>query len=401
MRHRPQKKMNKKELAEIKKNFSEGSGLLTLNHILSAYVDAGKNIHCKSSRFHSIIPEDEGAVLMETLKKVLSGSIGKGLVEYAFPNEAYEEGGAQNTLYSLLRSKLKEDEATEIFLSRIVDNLEYESAYAIITGFCSYSILSRDRNDETSDVSDYEYNFILTAICPVNTGDDGLVVDSFNDAIFKKSNTEMVVSRAPTDGFLYPVFSDRNPDVNHVLSFTKTPNKPNVSMVNDVLGCEFVMSAQNEKETFQQVISDIVGDELDYTVITQVNEKIQDVIEQSKHETEPVVIDDIKLRSILTDVGVSEERLEALGVVYEESVGKGGLKASNLVETKTVIATPDITVNIKKGAADKVRTSVIQGRRCLVIDLDDPSVVINGLATTLGFPQSQLHTPEEKVLQPV
>ena len=149
------------------------------------------------------------------------------------------------------------------------------------------------------------------------------------------------------------------------------------------------MSAQNEKEKFQQVISSVVGNDLDYTVITKVNEKIQEVIEQSKHETELAVIDDRKLRTILSDAGVSDEKLESLSAVYQDTVGKAGLTASNLVETKTVVATPEITINIKNGATDKIRTSVIQGRKCLIIDLDDPSITINGLSTSLGFSELQ------------
>ena len=62
------------------------------------------------------------------------------------------------------------------------------------------------------------------------------------------------------------------------------------------------------------------------------------------------------------------------------------LTATNLVNTKTVIALPEITVNISKDATDKVRTSLVGGRRCLVIDIDDPNVVINGLPTTIDIP---------------
>ena len=58
-------------------------------------------------------------------------------------------------------------------------------------------------------------------------------------------------------------------------------------------------------------------------------------------------------------------------------------KAANLVETKTVLTSPGITVNIKPSAADKVRTSVVGGRRCLLIDLDDPTIEINGLPVRL------------------
>ena len=64
------------------------------------------------------------------------------------------------------------------------------------------------------------------------------------------------------------------------------------------------------------------------------------------------------------------------------------MTATNLVTPKTVIALPDITVNISKEATDKVRTSLIGGRRCLVIDLDDPNVVINGLATTIDIAET-------------
>lgn len=55
--------MNKKEVAEIKKNFTDSSGFFTLNHIVSAYVDPHKNVRCKDNKLYALIPEDEGAVI--------------------------------------------------------------------------------------------------------------------------------------------------------------------------------------------------------------------------------------------------------------------------------------------------------------------------------------------------
>ena len=52
------------------------------------------------------------------------------------------------------------------------------------------------------------------------------------------------------------------------------------------------------------------------------------------------------------------------------------------METKTVLSVPEITVNISKDGTDKVRTTVIQGKKCLIIDLDDPSVLVNGIETS-------------------
>lgn len=375
--------MNKKELAEIKKNFSDTSGFFTLNRVVTVYIDPQKNVRCKTNRLYSLIPEEEGSVLMESLSKIFRGSLGKGLLEYSFPNAEYEEDGAQKILYDAMKTKLTDEAAADKLIVRIVNNLTYEAAYTIILGHCSYSIMSKDRNDESLDNAADEYNFIVAAICPANTSDDGLMFDSETNTIVKKANTDLIISREPTDGFFFPVFSDRAPDVNSVMYFTKSPKKPNISCIDDVLGCEFIMSAHGEKETFQAVLNDVAGDELNYTVITQVNEKLRELVANSKNETELPVLDGNKMYNILSDSGISDERLEALPAIYKNKVGDGVLTATNLVENKTTLSTPEITVNISKDATDKVRTTVVDGRRCLIIDLDDPAIQINGMTTRI------------------
>ena len=89
--------MNKKELSELKKNFSANSDLFVLNRIATAFVDTEKEIHNIQLRPYHGIPSDESECLMNTLKRVLAGTLGKGLLEYEFPKEAYEEGGSQAT----------------------------------------------------------------------------------------------------------------------------------------------------------------------------------------------------------------------------------------------------------------------------------------------------------------
>ncbi len=373
--------MNKKELAEIKKNFGEHSGLFTLNRVQTAYIDTQKNVLFQSNELYSITPEEIGAVLMESLSKIFKGNLGKGLLEYPFPREQYDEGGSQKVLWEAVRTKLADENACAALMQRIINNLAYEPAYTLIIGHCSYSIMSRDRNGDDLDSAADEYNFIVCAVCPAITNDDGLMFDG--NEISKKPNTELVIAREPTDGFFYPVFSDRAPDVNSVMYFTKTPKKPNISFVNDVLGCEFRMSANGEKKTFQQVMHDVCGDELNYTVITQVNEKLRELVVNSKNETELPVVDGNRMYNILSDSGVSDERLEGLKTIFENKVGNGGLTATNLVEPKTKLSTPEITVSISKDATDKVRTTTIEGRRCLIIDLDDPAIEINGLTTRI------------------
>ncbi len=376
--------MNKKETAEIKKNFSDKSGFFIMERVMTGFVDAEKNVRYHKTSSCLTMSVEEHDVYDETLKKVLNTNVGKNFCEYEFPNEAYEEGKPQEILYSLLRSELKDEEICENFMNHMANNFQHEGPYAVITAYCVYTIRRKDKNDEYAEGEDELYRYILTAICPVNTGSDGFVFDSFNNEITKKLNTELIISKAPSEGFLYPVFSNRSTDINHVMCYMKSAAKPNISLVEDVLGCSFVMSADNEKASFRSILKGVVGDDLDYMVIKTVNEKLQEVVDNNKDETDTAVIDNSGLKDILTEIGIPQERVEMTAPVYEKVCGNVPLTVSNLIENKTVLSTPGITVNIKPSAADKLRTSVVDGRRCLLIDIDDPTIEINGLPVTMS-----------------
>lgn len=376
--------MNKKETSEIKKNFSDKSGFFIMEKIITAFVDSEKNVRYNNVNSCLTMPEEEHEIYSETLKKVLSTSVGKNFVEYEFPNNAYDEGKSQDILYKLLKSELKDKQVCEDFVNHIAQNLVYAGNYALITAYCCYTVRHKDKNDDLLDNEDEIYRYLLTAICPVNSGDDGFVFDYSNNEIVKKINTELIISKAPTDGFLYPVFSNRSPDVNHIMYYSKKSGNPNISMIENVLGCNFIMSADNEKANFQTILKNVVGDDLDYMVIKSVNEKLQEFVEENKNDTEQTFVDETKLKSILDDVGIPEERLKMVEPVYEKVCGDASLTASNLIENKTVMTTTGITVNIKPDASDKIRTSVINGRRCLLIDIDDPTIEINGLPVSLS-----------------
>ncbi len=375
--------MNKKETAEIKKNFSDKSGFFVMERILTGFIDAEKNLRCHNISSCLTMSEEEHSVYEDTLKKVLNTNVGKSFVEYEFPNEAYEEGKPQNILYTLLKSELKDETVCEDFLNHIAGNIACEGPFAVLTAYCSYTVRRKDKNDEFADGEDEVYRYIITALCPVSTGSDGFIFDSSSNEITKKINTELIISKAPSDGFLFPVFSNRSSDINHVMYYTKKASDPNISIVENVLGCTFIMSADIEKANFQSILKSVAGDELDYMLIKTVNEKIQDVVEDSKDETDKAVIEPLHLRDILVDAGLPQERVNMVEPVYEKVCGNAPLTAANLVETKTVLASPGITVNIKPSASDKVRTSVVDGRRCLLIDIDDPTIEINGLPVTL------------------
>ncbi len=375
--------MNKKELNELRKNFSESSDLFTLNHVVSAFVDAEKNVHCvKSAAFHNL-PSEETECYMNTLKRVLAGTLGKGLLEYEFPNEAYEETGAQSILYGGLMSRLEDESAVSVILDQIVSNMEYVSTYAILIGHCTYTVFNKTRNDEENPYDTIDYSFLVTAICPVEIRVDGLVYNEEVGGIVRKTEYDRIVSEIPTDGFLYPTFTGRGPDVNHVLYSARKPKEVNRSIVENVLGCKFVCTAVQEKASFHSLMEDIVAEELSYTVITDVNDKLQSIAQEYKNEPDLPSVDDIQMRDILLDSGVSEEKAEKVQNMYREITREKPLSVCNLTENKTTLTAEGITIQIAKDATNRVRTQYIDGRRYLLIDLEEPDIQVNGMKVTL------------------
>lgn len=374
--------MNKKEVSEIKKNLSDDSGFFTINSVLTAFIDTDKKVRVCKVRPYTEILSDELDIIRDTLKKVLSTSVGKSFIEYQIPNEQYDQDGIQPLLYNLVKEKFQDDELMEKFVNRVAQNIDYTPSFAIISAHCTYTVRVKNKNNDFNEDNTLDYNFMLTAFCQAELSDMGLVFSQ--DELSKKDNTEFVVSKSANDGFLYPTFSDRSPDVNAIMYYTKTYKKPNLSIIEDILGCEFIMSAQSEKAEFQNILKTVVGDDLNYNVITSVNDKIKEIIDFNKNDTETTTIDKSRLKNILHEVGVDNEKLLALDTVYETSMDKNSFTASNIVDTKTVISTPEITVNISQEGVQKIHTSNINGRRCIVIDVDDPSVEINGLPTKIN-----------------
>ena len=372
--------MNIKEITEIKNNFSNDSGFFTMNHVVSAFVDLEKKVKYKSNINYSISPSGESKLIMMNLKKILSGKLAKNLIEYKFPKDSYSEGGSQRFFYDVLQSKLKDDEASDKLINAIVENVEYAEAYSIFAAHCTYSVLKKNKNDDSMDEADFEYNFIITAICPTNLRIDDLIYNDKDEMIQRILTSDKIIG-LPTDGFLFPLFSDRSTDVNGVLYYTKNAKKPNTSVVDNLLGCEFVMSAEEEKATFIKIINNITT--LDYQTINIINKSIQNLISQNKHETEPTTINCYKLSEILYSSGISKEAIECLPNIYRKYMGDKPFTALNLVEKETVLKTPGITVKAENHyiANNMIHVDCIDGKRCIVVDISsNPDLLINGFA---------------------
>ena len=165
--------MNKKEISEIKKQFTPANCAIT--RIRGCYVDGEKNKKTEVKEAFLSLSEEEMFKYFEIFRKTLSGTLGKNLINMEFPLEQEKEGGNQHYLMKLRESKLKDDALTEAFFDKVIENYDYAENYYIILIHAVYDIPGKASDgQEMFDASDEIYDHILCSICPVNLTKAGL-----------------------------------------------------------------------------------------------------------------------------------------------------------------------------------------------------------------------------------
>ena len=186
--------------------------------------------------------------------------------------------------------------------------------------------------------------------------------------------------RSPVKGFLFPAFQDRASDIHNILYYTKKPEDIQPDLIEHVLGSTIPLTAGDQKTTFQALISETLGEECGYEVIRSIHDNLNEMLEDAKEAPEPLELSKPDVRKLLTRSGVPEEKLESFDTEFEQTVGeKSTLLASNITDTRTFqIQTPDVVEKVNPERSDLVETREIDGRRCLVIAIDD-HLEVNGI----------------------
>ena len=371
--------MIKQEIAEIKKLFTPKK--CSIDRICGCYVDGEKNKKTQFSQAFLALPEEEMFKYFDILRKALSGSIGKNLLNLEFPLSSEEAGGTQEFLYRLKQSGLKDDALLDQFYDMIISSYEYVGNYLILLIHDSYDVPKRTSDGmENEDASEEVYEYILACVCPVELSKPGLSYNPEENA-FQNRIRDWVVTM-PQMGFLFPAFNDRATDLHGVLYYTKDGEDLKDGLVDAILGCPLPLSAGSQKETFHAIIEETLEDTCDIEIVKNIHEKLTEMVEEHKlkEDPAPLILDKNEVKTILADSGVSNEKLAHFEEHYEETAGDDiPLFVSNVMNAKNFeVKTPDVVVKVKPERTDLIETRVIDGRQCLVIALDG-TVEVNGI----------------------
>ena len=369
--------MIKQEINEIKRLYTPSNCSIT--RICGCYVDGEKNKKTEFKEAFLSLPEEEIFKYFELLRKNLSGTLGKNLLNLEFPLTCEEEGGTQEFLLRLRNSKLKDDALLEEFYDRIIASYEFVGNYLILLIHDAYDVPGKTLDGLTmDDASDTVFEYIMCCICPVALSKPGLSYDAGMNE-FHNRVRDWVVG-VPDTGFLFPSFSDRCTDIHSTLYYSKNTEELHPEFVDGILGCTLPLSAGGQKETFQTIISETLGEDCEYEVVKSIHENLTEMLEEHKEIPEPLMLDKREVKNLLEKSGVEEEKLADFDKLYEAAAGEDtALLVSNVANTRTFeVKTPDVVVKVNPERADLVNTRNVDGRSCLVIEIND-CVEVNGI----------------------
>ena len=377
--------MNKKDIADIRKQFKRDNDLLHVQNIFNVYVmKETKEIYHQINRSFNILAEDEQDLFFTNFKKTLTGQLDEKLFELKFQPDT--EDPVQLKLNEAL---MTEDQSrfTELMLEiveRMLEAREYD--HDIVISFIKGDYLKPQKkpDDDFTHQNDlvYDHQFIL---CTINKTQDP-PKDLLFDYVEKTFKYQVIVDpviniKAPIGGFLFPCFTDKQADVNHILYTAPKPNEPDETFITDVLEAEETVTQQEDKIIFEEIVRDTVGYKMDTQTLSSLYEDIHRRVEENEEEDEVPTLDYKDIAELLTTSGSTPVEPERVKTAFQSVIDDEhyALKAKNIVpkyKSKSIkINTKVADVKVSPEDLRYVKQMQMFGRRYLMIEVDEDTVV--------------------------
>lgn len=371
--------MNKKEIAEIKKQFTPENCAIT--RICGCYVDGDKNKKTKLKEAFLSLPDEEMFKYFDIFKKTLSGRLGKNLMNLDFPLEQEKESGTQEFLMKLRASKLTDNELLDEFYDKVIEHYDYPENYYIILIHAVYDIPGK-ASDGTNmdDASEEIYEYVLCSICPVSLSKPGLSYNAEENNIQDRVR-DWVVGK-PEVGFLFPAFNDRNTDIHSTLYYDKNIKNIHAVFVENILGTPVPMASEDEKGWFLAFINEVFEKDKTFGFSENLVEALEYAKEIMKDDPTVTTISCEEMKTILEKCGVPDEKLKDFKEDWDCYFTEP-LILDNIHNSKAAkILTPDATICISPERIKLVELQEVNGVPSLVIPVNG-RLEVNGIEINL------------------
>ncbi len=385
--------MNDKEIGEIRRHLRRDRSNITAIH--GCYVNENKEIITRFRQSTGLMPENESDKYFALLRRTLSGSIGKNLIDITFQTSQVAGSPEHQLLMDLRKTQLKDEELLDTFFKKIIDTLVVEGNYLILLGCDSYDVPFKSKDDSFQrDQSEETYTYLLCTICPVKQTKANLHYVP-EEKLFHDGAMNQMVS-APAVGFLFPAFDNRSTNIYNALYYTHDTKSSQDALIEALFNTPVPKPAAEQKKSFEALLTTSLGEECSLDVVQTVHDQLCQRIELHKEAKvpEPLMISKEDVKEVLTSCGVSQEHVAKFSVDYDQVFGfEADLHPKNVIDNKHFeIKTPDVVIKVDPARSDLIETRIIGGVKYLMICADE-DVEVNGVSINI--------TEKEKEAAPV
>ena len=372
--------MIEKEISEIRRHLRRERSNITA--VYGCYVNENKEIISEFRQSVAMMPENESDKYFAVLRRTLSGSIGKNLIDITFKTSQVADSPEHKMLMELRSSQLKDGELRQGFVKKIIDSVVIEGNYLILLTCDTYDVPFKSKDDSfQKDQSEESFTYILCTICPVKQTKANLHYVP-EEKLFHDGAMNQFVS-APALGFLFPAFDNRSTNIYNALYYTKDVKAGQDAFVEAVFNAPVPKPAAEQKKTFEALLTTSLGEECSMDVVQTVHDELCQRIELHKESKvpEPLMISKEDVKEVLTGCGVTEKPLAKFSVDYDEAFGfEADLHPKNIIDNKHFeVKTPDVVIKVDPARSDLIETRIIGGVKYIMICADE-DVEVNGVS---------------------
>ena len=375
--------MNTKEIGEIRRRVRRDRSNMTA--IYGCYVNDNKEIISTFRKSTATMSENEAEKYFSLLKRSLSGSLGKNLIDITFKTSQVASSPEHSLLMDLRKTELKDESFLDALYRKIVENMSLDTAYLILLGCDNYDVPFKSKDGDTQvDNSGETYRYLLCAVCPVKQTKPTLHYVPEEKSFHDGGITNVVA--APELGFLFPAFDDRASNIYNALYYTHSPKDSHEDFVTAIFNAPVPKPAQEQKQSFQALLTTSLEDDCSLEVVQAVHDELRQRLELHKESKvpEPLLVGKDDVKDALASCGIDEKKLAKFSVDYDSAFGfEAALHPKNIIDEKRMeIKTPDVSIKVAADRSDLIETRIIGGVKYILICADE-NVEVNGVSINI------------------
>ena len=382
--------MNRKEINEIKKNLKKESGFLTWNRILVTIVNAYHEVELQKVMSPLTLSTREETMYGDILLQTLNTNVGKKSVQIDFETQRNEDStmsSTQTALYDLVDTAFNSEQAISEYTDKVVLTYPEQKPYAVITAHCTYTVRHKNKSDEFDEMDQEDYNFIISAYCPVCAVETGFSYDFSTKTFSTEADKKLYIVPKATHGLLFPAFDNRSANIHSAMVYVAKEKEYPTFYIEEGLGCKAPLSAATEKSVWLSILESTFGDELDYPFLYVLNQRLLQAAEGFRQDTRLVKWGGKRFAEEFEALEVEKEQIDKFLNVWEYTMNKGlfpgYLHLENIIDKKYTVKTAEFTISYTAEHGDSVSTTIIEGSRSFSLKTANAVVAVNGAPINL------------------